>query len=190
MRGYGVEHLNKATRDAMVRSTGGETSEVRAWGVAVAVAPRAVHSNLSPTATAILVHLAHPAPASESATQKFVKWEEKQARKAKDKAKVSHLIAICMRRQANPEKIMPEWEEQAAVACAVQNMHLMATALGVAAYWSSPATIHEAEVKEHLGLGEEDKCLGMFHVGAASRAVQGGYRAKRGAMSDKVEWRV
>ena len=135
---------------------------------------------------------------------------------------------------------MPEWEEQAAVACAVQNMvgsrvrigtqplpptslppsplpsithlsppfqptrphkatyhyqpialqHLMATALGVAAYWSSPATIHEAEVKEHLGLGEEDKCLGMFHVGSASREVQGNYRAKRGAMSEKVEWRV
>ena len=119
-----------------------------------------------------------------------MKWEEKQARKAKDKAKVSHLIAICMRRRANPEKIMPEWEEQAAVACAVQNMHLMATALGVAAYWSSPTTIHEAEVKEHLGLGEEDKCLGMFHVGSASRTVQGAYRAKRGAMSDKVEWRV
>ena len=27
---------------------------------------------------------------------------------------------------------MPEWEDQAAVACAVQNLHLMATAVGVA----------------------------------------------------------
>lgn len=31
----------------------------------------------------------------------------------------------------------PEWEEMCAVACAVQNMYLMATSLGVAGYWSS-----------------------------------------------------
>jgi hypothetical protein len=50
---------------------------------------------------------------------------------------VSHMIAICMARQPNPDKLMPLWEELAAVACAVQNMHLMSTSLGVAAYWSS-----------------------------------------------------
>ena len=32
---------------------------------------------------------------------------------------------------------MPEWEETAAVACAVQNMHLTLTAEGLAGYWSS-----------------------------------------------------
>lgn len=32
---------------------------------------------------------------------------------------------------------VPEWEEVAAVACAAQNMQLVATALGVAGYWSS-----------------------------------------------------
>lgn len=47
------------------------------------------------------------------------------------------MIAICMSRQPKPKKVMPLWEELAAVACAVQNMHLMATSLGVAAYWSS-----------------------------------------------------
>ncbi len=34
--------------------------------------------------------------------------------------------------KANPEKLMPEWEEIAAVASAVQNMWLTATALGAA----------------------------------------------------------
>ena len=34
-------------------------------------------------------------------------------------------------------KLMPEWEETAAVACAVQNMHLTLTAEGLAGYWSS-----------------------------------------------------
>ena len=49
-------------------------------------------------------------------------------------ANASCLIAICLRRQPRN----PEWEEVAAVACAVQNLHLMATALpGVCGYWSS-----------------------------------------------------
>ena len=34
--------------------------------------------------------------------------------------------------QANPEKMQPEWEEMAATSCAVQNLWLMGTALGVA----------------------------------------------------------
>ena len=34
-----------------------------------------------------------------------------------------------MKRQAKPNKRLPEWEEICAVACAVQNMHLMATSM-------------------------------------------------------------
>ena len=34
--------------------------------------------------------------------------------------------------QANPDKLQPEWEELAATSCAVQNLALTATALGVA----------------------------------------------------------
>lgn len=34
--------------------------------------------------------------------------------------------------QANPDKMQPEWEEMAATSCAVQNLWLMGTALGVA----------------------------------------------------------
>lgn len=42
------------------------------------------------------------------------------------------MVAICMRRQALPEKVMPEWEEMCAVASAVQNLWLAATAHGIA----------------------------------------------------------
>jgi hypothetical protein len=42
------------------------------------------------------------------------------------------MVAICMRRQALPQKVMPEWEETCAVACAVQNLWLAATAHGIA----------------------------------------------------------
>jgi len=55
---------------------------------------------------------------------------------------------------------MPEWEDQAAVACAVQNLHLMATAMGVAGYWSSGGVgdaFDHAIMKEFLELGETDR---------------------------------
>ena len=45
--------------------------------------------------------------------------------------------AFCLR-QAKPEKLMPEWEVLCAVAASVQNMHLMAHALGLAGMPTSP----------------------------------------------------
>lgn len=51
--------------------------------------------------------------------------------------KVSHLIVLGMKRQAKPEKLMPEWEELCATAMAVQNIHLQATAMDIGVFWSS-----------------------------------------------------
>ena len=52
------------------------------------------------------------------------------------------MVAICMRRQALPEKVMPEWEEMCAVASAVQNLWLAATAHGVAGVCSCSCVLH------------------------------------------------
>merc|ERR1740123_2583874 len=50
----------------------------------------------------------------------------------------SHMIGISMRRQRpGGKKMVPEHEEICSVACAVHNMHLLATAMGLASYWSS-----------------------------------------------------
>lgn len=121
-------------------------------------------------------------------SEKFKAFEQKQARKAKDKAKVAYLIGIGMRRQALEEKVMPEWEEQCAVACAVQNLHLMATSLGVAGYWSSGGPLDDPDLLAFLGLdhGAGDKCLGFFHVGMAPPEKVQAYRAKRRDIKDKV----
>ena len=73
------------------------------------------------------------------------------------------VIAIGMKRQ-EIEKI-PEIEEIEAVACAVQNMYLTATAYGIAPYWSSGAIAYSEEMKTFLGLGKKDKCLGLFYLG-------------------------
>jgi nitroreductase len=73
----------------------------------------------------------------------------------------SAVIAVCMER--NPK--VPEIEEIEAVACAVQNMHLIATAYGLGAYWGTGGLTYHPEMKKFLGLKEDDKCLGLFHVG-------------------------
>jgi len=124
-------------------------------------------------------------------SEKFLAYQTKQEKSKKDKAKSAYIIAICMKRKTLPNKLMPEWEEVAATACAVQNMHLMATSLGVASYWSSGGPIDDALVLDLLGLKEEgDRCLGLFYVGMATNEKTAGYRkgARRGPTADKVTW--
>jgi nitroreductase len=77
--------------------------------------------------------------------------------------KSSAVIAICMERQ-DTEKIT-EQDEMLAVACAVQNMHLTCTAYGLGGFWATPGLINSQQMKDYLGLGEKDKCLGLFYVG-------------------------
>jgi nitroreductase len=78
----------------------------------------------------------------------------------------SAIIAVCMERQ--PEEKIAEIEEIEAVACAVQNMHLTCTAYGLGGFWASPKLIYTPEINDFLGLGEKDKCLGLFYIGYPS----------------------
>lgn len=75
--------------------------------------------------------------------------------------KAGCVIAICM--LPDPDQRVPEWEEVAATACAVQNMWLTATAYGLGAYWSSPKVMVESNSIPGLHAGE--KCLGIFYIG-------------------------
>lgn len=82
---------------------------------------------------------------------------------ARRSSNTSAIILVCMERDKT-EKI-PEIEEVEAVACAVQNIHLTATAYGLAFFWSSPKFIYTEEMNAFLGLGEKDKCLGILYLG-------------------------
>ncbi|MGI9242205.1 MAG: nitroreductase family protein [Verrucomicrobiales bacterium] len=73
------------------------------------------------------------------------------------------VILICMHRQDSGK--IPEIEELAAVACAVQNMHLTASAAGLGAKWSSPPICYHPAINAALGLADDDRCLGLFYVG-------------------------
>ncbi|KAF0684782.1 Aste57867_23297 [Aphanomyces stellatus] len=89
---------------------------------------------------------------------------KKYTKKLASKLQASYVVAICMKRQES--KKIPEIEEIEAVACAVQNMHLCATAHGVGAYWSSVPGSYYEEMKEYVGgLGPDDKLLGFFYIG-------------------------
>ena len=107
--------------------------------------------------------------------------ESKYNRTVKKALQSSCVIAICM--YNDPNVNIPEWEEVAAVACAVQNMWLSCTALGIGSYWSSPKSIISAN--EFLGLGEHEKCLGLFYMGDYDPVDIKGMRTP---IEEKLEW--
>lgn len=96
-------------------------------------------------------------------TPKDQQNDQKLAKMLTRPMKSSVVIAVCMERQKE-EKIL-ELEEIEAVACAIQNMHLSCTAYGLGGFWSTPKLIYHPKMNEFLGLGEKDKCLGLFYIG-------------------------
>lgn len=91
------------------------------------------------------------------------------------------VIAICMQR--DPEGRVPEWEEIAAVACAVENMWLSCTAHDIGCYWSTPEAALKAE--DFLNLKEGERCLGLFYMGYHDMESLPG---KRRPVEEKTEW--
>ena len=59
--------------------------------------------------------------------------------------------------------LVPEWEEVAAVAMAVQNMYLTCTANAIGCYWGSPGLVKH--MGDFLKLDENQECLGFFFMG-------------------------
>ena len=60
---------------------------------------------------------------------------------------------------------IPEIEEVAAGAAAVQNLLLAAHALGLAAIWRTGGGCYQAAVKEHLGFGPASHLIGLVYLG-------------------------
>ena len=85
---------------------------------------------------------------------------EKKYADISDKVSKSNvIITICV----NFSGLLPEWEEIAATAMAVQNMYLTATAHEIGCYWSTPGMINH--LNEYLNLEENQKCIGLFYLG-------------------------
>ena len=96
----------------------------------------------------------------------------------------SHVISIGLKR--NEKNILPEIEEIAAVACAVQNMFLTVTAYGLGSYWTTAGITYFKESKAHFDLGEADKLLGFFYIGYVAKPFKA--PSRREPIANKVEW--
>ena len=111
-----------------------------------------------------------------------VQTDMKIKKMAENPLRSNCVIAICMKRH---EGVVPEWEEVAAVAMAVQNMWLTCTSVGIGAYWSTPAAI--ARMVDFLQLAPDERCLGLFYMGYSDTVLPEG---KRTSIEGKVEWMI
>lgn len=98
-------------------------------------------------------------------------------------SKSSHILLISMK--PNAKRLVPEWENVASVATAMQNIYLSVTAAGFGGYWSSPAVMFPA-VKNYLQLAEDEKCLGMFYLGVPEKVLPP--KVDKGDIADYVQW--
>ncbi len=96
----------------------------------------------------------------------------------------SHIIAIGMAR--DPEASIPEQEELASVAMAVQNMYLTAAANDIGCYWGSGGVTYYEEAKPFFGLGTEDKLMGFLYIGNINKEKWP--KGRRKPVDDKVTW--
>lgn len=104
-------------------------------------------------------------------------------KKIQDNCKAaSCIIAICMQR--DEKEHLPEWEEVAATAMAVQNMWLTCTAAQVGCYWSSPAMINY--MNDFFDMEDGERCLGFFYIGNYNNEDE--FVSKRGSIKEKTVW--
>lgn len=117
----------------------------------------------------------------ETAGQKFK--ETTYLKQQRNPLLASHVIAICMKRDAN--KKHPEIEEIAAVACAVENIYLSVTAYDLGGYWTTGGITYNEKAKPFFGLDEDDKLLGFFYMGYVAIPSPKG---KRKPLEEKLVW--
>ncbi len=89
------------------------------------------------------------------------------------------IVLICMKTSHQ----LPEWEELAATAMAVQNMWLMCTAMEIGSYWSSPGAI--SKIGEFVELEEDEKCLGIFYMGKLKEPL---HESSRKPIEEKIQF--
>ncbi len=95
----------------------------------------------------------------------------------------SHIIAVYMRRGANPN--IPELEELCATAAATQNILLGAQALGISVLWSTGGSVLQPAMKQYLGLAEEDRMIGLLSLGYTDEPAKPG---RRTPVDAKTKW--
>lgn len=102
--------------------------------------------------------------------------------------KASHVIVVWMRR--TPETKIPEFEELAATAAAIQNILLGAEAYDLAAFWNTGAMVIKESMKNYLGLKSDDLVMGFIYLGIKDETVVPTPAERRIPLKEKVTWFV
>jgi nitroreductase len=95
--------------------------------------------------------------------------------------------AALYKSHTTPDKFLEvKLEEIAATSCAIQNLLLGATALGIASYWGSGGMAYHPAMKEMLQLREEDVVLGILYLGYTDKTDAKGKRVV--SLDEKIRW--
>jgi nitroreductase len=93
------------------------------------------------------------------------------------------ILLICFQR--DPSETIPEWEEIAATAMAVQNIYLSCSAAHIGCYWSTPKA--KNFMHEFCPQSPGEKCLGLFYMGYFEKG-KSFPKSPRTPILGKVEW--
>ncbi len=116
------------------------------------------------------------------------KFKQVSYNKFANRAKTtSHILAIINKRGSNPK--IPEIEELQSTAMAVQNMQLVASSMGYAAYIHSGGMTTKDSMKAYLGFEEADKVLGFLYLGIPNDEEKAPGR-RISSVQDKVNWKA
>ena len=115
----------------------------------------------------------------KTTTPNFVEGKVDKIKKNCSKAGV--VLAVILHRDL--QERVPEWEEIASVAMAVQNIWLALDQYELGGYWSSPG--FSKYLGEHVSLKENENCIGFFYIGACEPLER---VVKKGPIEEKVTW--
>lgn len=94
-------------------------------------------------------------------------------------------LGLSPARRDNGDLLMTITEERMALACAVQNLHLAATAHGLTGLWHSKGVSVHPHVRDQLGLLPPEELWGFFFLGYPKVPWPDG---ERGPWQEKVIW--
>lgn len=113
-------------------------------------------------------------------------FREDKMKKMSENPLLAPVVIACVMERRGGAKI-PELEEIEAVACALQNLQLSATAAGLGCYWSSPPLLGTREFADWLQIGAEDRCVGLIYLGWP-RAGLKWPKSVRQPVESKTQW--
>lgn len=119
-------------------------------------------------------------------TTPAAEFREDKLRKMGENPLLAPVTVACVMERRGGDKI-PEIEELEAVACALQNLMLSATAAGLGSFWSSPPVLNTAEFQTWLGIRAEDRCVALMYLGWPKPGLNWP-RSTRQPIDTKIVW--